>query len=127
MLSHISASLPRSSLCATALTLRRSLLSSTTKSLTKFHFYPSNPFQSKSSFSVACDVVSKRTSATDIPSMDSPSMVNADSSSLADDFKKQSLDDNNGVVKLKLEELNWDHSFVLELPGDPRTDTIPRE
>nr|XP_010913909.1 uncharacterized protein LOC105039454 [Elaeis guineensis] len=30
-------------------------------------------------------------------------------------------------VQLKLEELNWDHSFVRELPGDPRTDTIPRE
>ncbi|KAJ6804018.1 uncharacterized protein M6B38_186125 [Iris pallida] len=27
----------------------------------------------------------------------------------------------------KLEELNWDHSFVRELPGDPRSDTIPRE
>ncbi|KAG1327225.1 UPF0061 protein [Cocos nucifera] len=30
-------------------------------------------------------------------------------------------------VPLKLEELNWDHSFVRELPGDPRTDAIPRE
>ncbi|XP_020266427.1 uncharacterized protein LOC109841915 [Asparagus officinalis] len=29
--------------------------------------------------------------------------------------------------RLKLEELNWDHSFVRELPGDPRSDTIPRE
>ncbi|KAH7689424.1 Protein adenylyltransferase SelO protein [Dioscorea alata] len=28
---------------------------------------------------------------------------------------------------LKLEELNWDHSFVRELPGDPRTDIISRE
>ncbi|PKA47324.1 hypothetical protein AXF42_Ash017269 [Apostasia shenzhenica] len=27
----------------------------------------------------------------------------------------------------KLEELNWDHSFVRELPGDSRTDTMPRE
>lgn len=30
-------------------------------------------------------------------------------------------------ARLKLEELNWDHSFVRELPGDPRTDKIPRE
>ncbi|CAA7407996.1 unnamed protein product [Spirodela intermedia] len=28
---------------------------------------------------------------------------------------------------LRLEELNWDHSFVRELPGDPRTDSTPRE
>ncbi|RWV87813.1 hypothetical protein GW17_00050158 [Ensete ventricosum] len=30
-------------------------------------------------------------------------------------------------VRLKLEEFNWDHSFVRELPGDPRSDTIPRQ
>lgn len=29
--------------------------------------------------------------------------------------------------KLKLEDLNWDHSFVREFPGDPRTDIIPPE
>ncbi|KAK3132300.1 hypothetical protein QOZ80_6AG0519230 [Eleusine coracana subsp. coracana] len=29
--------------------------------------------------------------------------------------------------RLSLEELPWDHSFVRELPGDPRSDTIPRE
>ncbi|KAG0469006.1 hypothetical protein HPP92_018334 [Vanilla planifolia] len=28
---------------------------------------------------------------------------------------------------LKLEELNWDHSFVRELPGDPRSDNMTRE
>ncbi|KAK1356133.1 Selenoprotein O [Heracleum sosnowskyi] len=43
--------------------------------------------------------------------------------SVAHDFNKQSL---NGP-KLKLEDFNWDHSFVRELPGDPRTDIIPRE
>lgn len=32
-----------------------------------------------------------------------------------------------GTVKLKLEDLNWDHSFVRELPGDPRSDVISRE
>ncbi|TVU11417.1 hypothetical protein EJB05_45003, partial [Eragrostis curvula] len=29
--------------------------------------------------------------------------------------------------RLALEELPWDHTFVRELPGDPRSDTIPRE
>ncbi|CAN6170110.1 unnamed protein product [Urochloa humidicola] len=29
--------------------------------------------------------------------------------------------------RLALEELPWDHSFVRELPGDPRSDTIPRQ
>lgn len=36
-------------------------------------------------------------------------------------------DGGSGGVRLKLEELNWDHSFVRELPGDPRTDTISRQ
>ncbi|KAL2236348.1 uncharacterized protein LOC105165739 [Sesamum indicum] len=34
---------------------------------------------------------------------------------------------NQNNVKLKLEELKWDHSFVRELPGDPRTDLVPRQ
>lgn len=62
---------------------------------------------------------------------------------VAHDLKRQSLgtdgdadggsdDSGNGeesrkVMKLKLEDLNWDHSFVRELPGDPRTDTISRQ
>ncbi|OEL15192.1 UPF0061 protein AZOSEA38000 [Dichanthelium oligosanthes] len=29
--------------------------------------------------------------------------------------------------RLALEELPWDHSFIRELPGDPRSDAIPRE
>ncbi|KAJ3694656.1 hypothetical protein LUZ60_000033 [Juncus effusus] len=32
-----------------------------------------------------------------------------------------------GSVRVKLEEMNWDHSFVRELPGDPRSDLMPRE
>lgn len=49
--------------------------------------------------------------------------------SVADKLKKQNLgnDGSNSRRMLKLEELNWDHSFVRELPADPRTDTIPRE
>ncbi|KAK7270043.1 hypothetical protein RIF29_22918 [Crotalaria pallida] len=29
--------------------------------------------------------------------------------------------------RFKLEHLNWDHSFVRDLPADPRTDSFPRE
>ncbi|XP_074588212.1 uncharacterized protein LOC141844108 [Curcuma longa] len=36
-------------------------------------------------------------------------------------------DGGSGAARLKLEELNWDHSFARELPGDPRTDTISRQ
>uniref|UniRef100_M4CPN7 Selenoprotein O n=2 Tax=Brassica campestris TaxID=3711 RepID=M4CPN7_BRACM len=32
-----------------------------------------------------------------------------------------------GKIKRKLEEFNWDHSFVKELPGDPRSDVISRK
>ncbi|KAI3449907.1 hypothetical protein Pfo_006572 [Paulownia fortunei] len=66
---------------------------------------------------------------------DSSPAAAASVDSISDDLKNQSLENNNhnedGVsqnrVKLKLEELKWDHSFVRELPGDPRTDLIPRE
>ncbi|KAG6472953.1 protein adenylyltransferase SelO-like [Zingiber officinale] len=36
-------------------------------------------------------------------------------------------DGGSGAARLSLEELNWDHSFARELPGDPRTDTISRQ
>lgn len=45
---------------------------------------------------------------------------------IADDLRKLNLDISNGS-KVKLEELNWDNSFVRELPGDPMTDALPRE
>ncbi|XP_042479405.1 protein adenylyltransferase SelO-like [Macadamia integrifolia] len=45
--------------------------------------------------------------------------------SITDNLKNQSLTGDK-KIPLKLEDLNWDHSFVRELPGDPRTDTIPR-
>ncbi|GAU12066.1 hypothetical protein TSUD_00320, partial [Trifolium subterraneum] len=46
--------------------------------------------------------------------------------SVTQDFKNQSLliNPNN---KKTLEDLNWDNSFVRELPSDPRTDPFPRE
>ncbi|KAK4380694.1 hypothetical protein RND71_002556 [Anisodus tanguticus] len=49
---------------------------------------------------------------------------------VTNNFKKQSLenDDSNSSKRLlKLEELNWDHSFGRQLPPDPTTDIIPRE
>lgn len=71
--------------------------------------------------------------------MDSSSVAAAAVDSVADDFRKQTLQSNDVAdvksdgdssgkrIKLKFEELNWDNSFVRELPGDPRTDTISRE
>ncbi|KAL9258496.1 adenylyltransferase SelO-like protein [Drosera capensis] len=73
--------------------------------------------------------------------MDSTSTAAAAASleGIADGLKNQSLncvDDegDRGVgVDVKrnnrssLEELSWDHSFVRELPGDRRTDSIPRQ
>ncbi|KAL2323827.1 hypothetical protein Fmac_022885 [Flemingia macrophylla] len=39
----------------------------------------------------------------------------------------QRLSNHNLRTPLRLQDLNWDHSFVRELPADPRTDSIPRE
>lgn len=55
--------------------------------------------------------------------MDSAAIVD----SVVDDLKKQSLGGVESKRKLNLEELNWDNSFVRELPCDPRSDNIPRE
>ncbi|XP_022988044.1 uncharacterized protein LOC111485404 [Cucurbita maxima] len=70
-------------------------------------------------------------------SMDSASPeVSASVDSVAEGLKNQNLnsDDRGGLgsgvehgARKKLEELNWDNSFVRELPGDPRTDVIPRQ
>lgn len=119
MLSQISASLSHTSSPLTA--------------TTAFSFLPSlsstlrlHPFNSpRRRFSAAA-------------SMDTSSSPAVDS--ISEDLKNQNLGNNNCVVdavtnvinsdnrvKLKLEELKWDHSFVRELPGDPRTDSIPRE
>lgn len=69
--------------------------------------------------------------------MDSTSPeVSASVDSVAEGLKNQSLNsDDRGdggssvehQAKKKLEDLNWDNSFVRELPGDPLTDIIPRE
>ncbi|KAI4334692.1 hypothetical protein L6164_013407 [Bauhinia variegata] len=69
--------------------------------------------------------------------MDSPTQgVTASVDSVTESLKNQSLESNPGAdddrshskkARLKLEDLNWDHSFIRELPGDPRTDKFPRE
>ncbi|KAH1067190.1 hypothetical protein J1N35_032177 [Gossypium stocksii] len=70
------------------------------------------------------------------PSLPDPtSSLSVDS--VADSLKSQSLreegndrinkESKNKKVKLSLEDLNWDHSFVRELPGDPQSDSIPRQ
>ncbi|XP_078443260.1 selenoprotein O [Wolffia australiana] len=33
----------------------------------------------------------------------------------------------SATARLRLEDFNWDHSFVRELPGDPRTDDTTRQ
>ena len=35
--------------------------------------------------------------------------------------------DPKASLKMRLEEFKWNHSFVRELPGDPRTDDQTRE
>ncbi|KAL6527770.1 hypothetical protein OROMI_029581 [Orobanche minor] len=133
MRSHISASLSHSSssLTATAFSFRPFFGP-------KSRFYPFNRFNSLN-----------RHLSTVVVSMDgasSPAAAAVDS--VSKDLKNQTLEHKNGNidyvrdgvnnvtnadnicqirVKLKLEELKWDHSFVRELPGDPRTDLIPRE
>ncbi|KAK3442440.1 hypothetical protein EUGRSUZ_B02600 [Eucalyptus grandis] len=80
--------------------------------------------------SVACDArpggVSMEPPSPDPPASAS-SAAGATVESVTRDLRDQSLGDKDGKRGLRLEDLNWDHSFVRVLPGDPRTDTFPRE
>ncbi|KAL9458880.1 hypothetical protein AB3S75_007712 [Citrus x aurantiifolia] len=99
--------------------------------LPKFPFYPSYFTKSPSCPSIACHV--STTGGGGAAQMESSASVD----SVTHDLKNQRLDtetetdggdESKMTKKLKaLEDLNWDHSFVRELPGDPRTDSIPRE
>ncbi|KAI3461065.1 hypothetical protein Pfo_017728 [Paulownia fortunei] len=129
MLSQISASLAHTSSSLTATTV--------------FSFRPS--FRPKSRFYPFN--LRKRYFSTVVSMDGSSSPAAASVDSISEDLKNQTLENNKGSnyghdgvnnamnidnisqsrVKLKLEELKWDHSFVRELPGDPRTDLIPRE
>ncbi|KAL0843019.1 hypothetical protein Bca101_016264 [Brassica carinata] len=56
----------------------------------------------------------------------SPTPVTASGTgSLGEDMQNRT--DEGDKIKRKLEEFNWDHSFVKELPGDPRSDVISRK
>ena len=131
MIFHFSPKPPLLSLSSSSLTslcLRPFLPSSP-----KFPFYAS--LLLKPRFSLACHVSTGGSLRMDSPSPDPPSSLSIDS--VADGLKNQSLreHDNDNInnenknknVKLSLEDLNWDHSFVRELPGDPRSDSIPRQ
>lgn len=120
MLSNISASisLSYSSLAATASpTALRHLRPSLSKSLRpELRSYPFKLLKRHSIFSMETN-----------PS----TTASVSSDSISDDKENKTLEHNSvknsNRVKLKLEELRWDNSFVRELPGDPRTDLIPRQ
>lgn len=140
LLSHFS---PKPSFCLSPLFFSSLSLTSLRFRSSKSPFYTFHSLKSRScpTFSgppsLACRVSAGTGGGTSgggrgVVSMDSPSPdLVASVDSVADDLKNQSLgsDDGNDRKKhrLKLEDLNWDHSFVRELPGDPRTDKIPRE
>ncbi|KAB2015341.1 hypothetical protein ES319_D08G017900v1 [Gossypium barbadense] len=100
------------------------------------HSAPKSPFYP----SLACHASTGGNIRMDSTSPDPSSSSSVSVDSVADGLKNQSLREhdisnnnnmnnenkkNNG--KLSLEDLNWDHSFVRELPGDPRSDSIPRQ
>ncbi|CAK8574426.1 unnamed protein product [Lathyrus sativus] len=76
-----------------------------------FHFYPPNRF-------LACRVMDSPDGGSSAPS---PAPL---IDSVTQDFKNQTIHTNKFKT---LEDLNWDNSFVRELPSDPRTDSFPRE
>ncbi|CAH8303484.1 unnamed protein product, partial [Eruca vesicaria subsp. sativa] len=95
-----------------------------------FYFRPLNLFTSSAKFPFCPSlrrelrlVVPSRSSSSSFPRMESFSAPETDS--LGEDTKNQT--DEGEKIKRELEEFNWDHSFVNELPCDPRTDVISRK
>lgn len=81
----------------------------------EFRFAPSRSSSSSSSFRLM-----------DSSAASSPTPVTAsETDSLGEETQSQT--DEGDKIKRKLEEFNWDHSFVKELPGDPRSDVISRK
>ncbi|KAG5403134.1 hypothetical protein IGI04_009253 [Brassica rapa subsp. trilocularis] len=68
-------------------------------------------------------LVPSRSSSSSFRRMESSPASEMDS--LGEDTQNQT--DEGDKIKRKLEEFNWDHSFVNELPGDPRSDVISRK
>ncbi|KAG2334201.1 hypothetical protein Bca52824_005381 [Brassica carinata] len=90
----------------------------------KFPFYPSLrrefrlvPSRSSSSSSFRLMDSSAASSPTPVTASETDSLGE----------ETQSQTDEGDKIKRKLEEFNWDHSFVKELPGDPRSDVISRK
>ncbi|KAL5976877.1 hypothetical protein ACLOJK_021212 [Asimina triloba] len=79
--------------------------------------------------SIACQGVERfcTLASPGVPLRDQKLVMEPMPSSQLDDSKDQGESEGGGLVRLRLEDLKWDHSFVGELPGDPRTDLIPRE
>jgi len=96
-------------------------------STAKVPFCPSLPRQFRLSPSRSSSF--RRMESSPASSSSPTPVTDSSADSLAKDLQNQSLGDvDEGVkIKKKLEDFNWDHSFVKELPGDPRTDVISRE
>lgn len=77
----------------------------------KFHLYPRS-----GSGIVGCRMMDSAEKGLSAPLLDS----------VTQEFKNQSLVHQKKKHN-KVEDLNWDNSFVRDLPSDPRTDPLPRE
>ncbi|KAK4441502.1 protein adenylyltransferase SelO [Sesamum alatum] len=122
MLSQISASLSHPS-SLTAFTFRSSLRP-------KFRFFSFNLHNRRSSTVVSMDGSSFPAAASVSKDLNDQTLRNNDGNGYGcgggNNAKNIDISSQHNV-KLKLEELRWDHSFVRELPGDPRTDLVPRQ
>ncbi|WCJ36985.1 Protein adenylyltransferase SelO [Euphorbia peplus] len=122
LLSHFS---PKSSSLRPLISLSSS--SSSSSPFFNFRFYPSSFLKSPlyPPPPLLCRISRRSsTSSTGTAPMDSSSLS---VDSVTDDLKNQSLLSDDSKLKLSLEDLNWDNSFVRELPADSRTDAIPRQ
>ncbi|CAF2349121.1 hypothetical protein HID58_039275 [Brassica napus] len=89
----------------------------------EFRLIPSRSSSSSSSF--------HRMESPPASSSSQTPVTASETDSLAKDLQNQNLgasvDEGGAKIKRKLEDFNWDHSFVKELPGDPRSDVTSRE
>ncbi|KAF3514640.1 hypothetical protein F2Q69_00000517 [Brassica cretica] len=87
----------------------------------KFPFYPSL----RREFRFAPSRSSSSSSSFRLMDSSAASSPTSETDSLGEETQSQT--DEGDKIKRKLEEFNWDHSFVKELPGDPRSDVISRK
>ncbi|XP_071712364.1 uncharacterized protein [Rutidosis leptorrhynchoides] len=110
MFSHLTASLPHTPPTTTSLSISAAVRH---RLRNRFFYSPSKTL---------IKLNRKTPSFSTNVSMDSPTV-----DSVTDGLNKQKLNEDNKKVKLTIEDLNWDNSFVRELPGDSRNDVIPRQ